>query len=91
MRTGRKLLLLSFWLAVLLTVLGYFITFVPGAECGWFLAVAVLSAPGLFIPRRTYRVGAVLLLALSLATVYTGYRYGVVYRQWSSTHGAKTR
>jgi hypothetical protein len=85
MSPARKFLLLPFWLAVLLAVLGYIISFVPGAECGWFLVVAGLSLAGLFIPRAAYRVGAALLLMLALASAYSGYRHGLEYRQWLST------
>jgi hypothetical protein len=79
MNTRRKLLLLPFWLAVLLTVLGNLISFVPGAECGWFLVVAVLSVSA-----------AALLLILALAWTYSDYRRGVEYRQWRSSDRTQT-
>lgn len=87
MRTARKLLYFPFWSAVTLTVLGSFVTFYPGAECGWYLGVAALSLAGLFIPSVFYRVGAALLLLLALYAAYSGYRHGVEYREWLSTHG----
>jgi hypothetical protein len=90
MSATRKLLLLPFWLAVLLAVLGYVITFVPGAECGWFLVVAGLAASGLFIPKAAYRVAAGVLVVLALAMAYSGYRHGVEYHQWLSTHRTQT-
>jgi hypothetical protein len=90
MSATRRLLLLPFWLGVLLAALGYVITFIPGAECGWFLVVAGLSASGLFIPKTAYRVAAGLLVVLALGMAYSGYRHGLEYRQWLSTHRAET-
>ncbi len=84
MSSARRLLLLPFWLAVLFVALGCVITFIPGADCGYFLVVAGLSATGLFIPKATYRVGAVLLLIGALVSAYGGYRNGVEYRQQMS-------
>jgi hypothetical protein len=89
MSTVRRLLFLPFWLAVLLTVLGYVISFVPGADCGWFLVVAGLSCSGLFIPRASYRSVSGLLLILALASAYSGYRHGVEYRQRLSIRQAE--
>ena len=66
--------------------MGCVMTFVPGAECGWFLMVAVLSLAGLFIPRTFYRIAAVLLLLLALGAAYHGHQHGAQYRQWLSTH-----
>ena len=88
MRTAHKLLCVPFWLAVLLAVLGCAITFFPGAECGWFLMVAVLSVSGFFIPKIFYRAAAGLLLILALILAYGGCRHGVEYRQWLSAHRA---
>ena len=72
MTKTRRLLLLPFWLGVLLAALGHVITFVPGAECCWFLVVAGLSASGLFIPKTAYRVAAGLLVVLALGMAYSG-------------------
>jgi hypothetical protein len=69
-----------------LGALGYIITFVPGAEFGWFLVVAGLSVAGLFIPKFGYKASAALILILALVSTYDGYRRGVEYRQWVSTH-----
>ena len=90
MSATRRFLLLPFWLAVLLAALGYVITFVPGAECGWFLVVAGLSASGLFIPKAAYRVAASLLVILALAMAYSGYCHGVEHRQRLATHRTQT-
>jgi hypothetical protein len=81
MSAARKLLYVPFWLSALLAVLGFIMTFVPGAERGWFLFVAVLSMAGLFIPKIPYRVAAELLLLLALAQAYIGHQRGVEYRQ----------
>jgi len=85
MITARKLLYLPFWFSVFLAVLGFIMTFVPGAERGWFLAVAGLSVAGLFIPKTPYRVAAALLLLIALTHAYTGHQRGVEYRQRLST------
>jgi len=71
MSPTRRLLLLPFWLAVVLAVLGDVITFVPGAEREWFLVVAGLSASGLLIPKAAYRISAVVLVVLALAAAYS--------------------
>ena len=92
MSTTQKVLCIPFGLAVLFMLLGCFIDFVPGAGCEWFLVVAILSVSGFFIPKRIYRVAALLLLMLALTSAYIGYRHGVEYRHWLSTaHGASTR
>ncbi|HEY5895035.1 MAG TPA: hypothetical protein VIT91_17590 [Chthoniobacterales bacterium] len=85
MTATRKLLYFPFWLSVVLAVPGFVITFVPGADRGWFLTVAALSATGLFIPKTLYRVAAALLLLLALSQAYTGHRRGIEYRQRLST------
>ncbi len=86
MSRTRRLLVFPFWLGVLLTALGYVISFYPGAECGWFLIAAGLSACGIFVPQRGYRIAASLLFVVALVSAYDGYRHGVEYRQWLSTH-----
>jgi len=91
MSPARRLLYIPFWLAVLFAVLGYVITFVPGAECNWFLMVAALSVAGLFIPKSAYRVATALILIMALTSAYDGYRHGVKYRQWLSTHRTATQ
>ena len=85
MTTARKLLYLPFWFAVVLAGLGNVMSFVPGAERGWFLTVAVVAVTGLFIPKTPYRVAASLLLLLALSQAYTGHRRGVDYRHQLST------
>jgi hypothetical protein len=86
MTVTRKLLLLPFSIALLLALLGQVISFYPGADFGWFLTVAALSASGLFLPKTPYRVAAALLLLLVLSQAYSGHRRGVEYQQRLSTH-----
>ena len=90
MTANRELLYLPFWAALLFALLGFVITFFPGAEFGWFLVVAALSAAGLFIPKTPYRVAAALLLILALTEAYSGHQRGVEYQQWLSTHRPAT-
>jgi hypothetical protein len=88
MTTNQKLLCLPFWVAVLLVLLACFIDLAPGASCGWFVVVALLSCAGFFIPSRFYRVAAPVLLMLALTQAYVGYRWGAVYHHWLSVfHG----
>lgn len=86
MTPALKTTYLLFWLAVFLAALGSIITFVPGAEFGWFLVVAGLALAGLFIPRVAYRISAVVLLILALVLAFDGHRRGVEYRQRVSAH-----
>ena len=79
-------ILLSFWSAVVLAILGTIISFVPGAECGWFLFVAVHSVAGLFIPKSCYRIAAAALLIFALKVAYDGYQGGVRYRERHPSH-----
>jgi hypothetical protein len=86
MTTTYKLLCIPFWLAVLMGVLGCVMTFIPGAECGWFTVVAALSLSGLFIPKFFYRGAATLLLILSILAAIHGHQRGIEYRRWLATH-----
>ena len=90
MSTVHKFLSVPFWVAVLFEVLGSAITFVPGAECDWFLVTAGLSVFGLFIPKTYYRVGAAALLILALSNAYQGYQHGKEYRLRFSTQHLRT-
>jgi hypothetical protein len=79
MNTGRKFLWWPFWLAVLLTALGYVILYPLVARLGCFLLAAALSAGAVFITRRGYRIAAALLLIVALASAYVVYRHGQKY------------
>ena len=83
MSVTQKILAIPFCLSVFLAILGCIITFVPGAECDWFLVVALLAVSGLFIPR--IRIGALLLLIFALYSAYGGYLRGVEYHQRHSS------
>ena len=86
MSTTHKLLCIPFWLGVLMGVLGCVMTFVPGAECGWFLVVAALSLFGIFIPKAFYRSAATLLLVLSIIVAVRGFGRGMKYYEGAAIH-----
>ena len=71
-----------FWLGVMHALLGSIVTFVPGAECGWYIFSGVLISFGLIVPKRRYRIAAVILASLCFAGAYSGYVRGVEYRKW---------
>lgn len=71
-----------FWLGSLWFVLGVLIDFVPGSEQGWFTIAAVLTAFGVFVPQRRYRIAALLLVLLATAGVVAGHKRGIEYRQF---------
>ena len=72
----------GFWGGVFLAVSGSFISFYPGAECGWFVVSGVLLALGFLIPKRRYRVAASIGCILCFVYAYDGYLRGVKYREW---------
>ena len=78
MNMSRKRLWLPFWLGVLLTALGYAAD-LPVARLGCFLLAAGLSAGGIFVPQRGYRIAAALLFIVALASAYIVYRHGQKY------------
>jgi hypothetical protein len=54
--------------AVVLGMVGWLMTFVPGAEAGWFGVAALAALAGLLSPTRRLRVVAVV-LAVALAAI----------------------
>jgi hypothetical protein len=88
MNMSRKLLWLPFWLGVLLTALGYAVD-LPLARLGCFLLAAGLSAGGVFVPQRGYRIAAALLFIVALASAYIVYRHGQKYLSSSPAAAAK--
>lgn len=69
-------------LAAALGLLGSVITFVPGAEVGWFGVAAVVALAGFLSSTRRLRVVA-MVLALALAGLaWHGYVRGRQYREW---------
>jgi hypothetical protein len=73
---------IGFWLGLLLAVIGSVMSFVPGADCEWFIVAGILLALGLLIPTRRYRSAAFILCSLCFFFAYSGYLRGVEYRQW---------
>ena len=70
----------SVGLALLLGLLGLFMTFVPGYQLGWFGVAAAGALTGILSPTRWMRVLA-LALAVCLATLaWDGYLQGRRYR-----------
>jgi hypothetical protein len=68
--------------ALLLGALGQIITFVPGAEMGWFGVAAASALAGLLSRRWPVRIVAVV-LAASLGTVaWVGYLHGLRYEEF---------
>ena len=73
---------LGFWFGVFLTLSGSIITFVPGAECGWFVTAGLVTATGALVPKWRYRIAAFVLCALCFYWAYAGYVRGVKYQEW---------
>ena len=64
---------LSFWFGLTLAIMGSVVSFYPGSESFWFVATAVLMAPGILIPKPTYRTVAAIGVATCLWSAYCGY------------------
>jgi hypothetical protein len=88
MNTSRKLRLLPFWLGVLFTALGY-VVHLPVARLSCFLLAAGLSAGGVFVAQRGYRIAATFLCIVALASAYIEYRHGQRYLSSSPPTAAK--
>ena len=71
---------LFFLIGVVCFLMGSCITFVPGAEQGWFTFTAACLIGGLFSRSWLARVAAVILVALSIAAAIDGRRRGIEYR-----------
>ena len=76
---SRKRRLLPFWLGVLLTGLGYVFSGLPEPQLACFLLAAGLSAGGVFVLQRGYRIAASLLVIVALVSAYMAYRHSVKY------------
>ena len=69
-------------LALWLGVMGLFISFVPGADAGWFGTAAALAALGLLAPNwRTRAVAGTLVVGLTWFA-WLGYQHGQRYQEW---------
>ena len=82
---------IGFWFGLLLAALGSVISFVPGAECGWYLVAGVLLSLGLLPSKRHYRIAAMILALLCFAYAYSGYVRGGEYRKWLNGRDAVSR
>jgi hypothetical protein len=71
---------ISFWLGVFMFVFRSIATFVPGAECGWFVITAIFTAIGVLVPKRRYRVAAAILCVVSCSPAHDGHYRGLRYR-----------
>ena len=71
----------TFWLGVMIAVVGQPMTFVPGGEKEWFGLAGTLVLAGLFVPSRRYRVAAVLLCFVLLTQAINGHYRGVEYQR----------
>lgn len=80
-RTLLSLPCAFFWLGVLWFALGTVITFVPGGEQTWFTVVGLLTTFGFFVPKRRYRIAAVVFISLSTFAAVEGHKRGIEYRQ----------
>jgi hypothetical protein len=69
-------------LAAVLGLLGSVMTFVPGAEVGWFGVAATAALAGLLSPTRRLRVVAVVLAVALAGLAWDGYVRGRQYREW---------
>lgn len=76
------LLIVAFWVGVSLFALGEVITFIPGAEAGWFAASAVLCLCGVLVRSKAYRIAALCLVVIGAAFSLSGYKHGERYRAW---------
>jgi hypothetical protein len=73
---------LAIGIAVLLALLGSFISFVPGGEAWWFGLSAGAAAFGLLSPSRRARAIALVLVLLLLWQVRLGYQREQEYQEW---------
>ena len=78
----RPLLIGAFWVGVILLALGQVMTFIPGAEVGWFAASAVLCLCGVLVRSKAYRIAALCLVVIGAAFSFSGYKDGERYRAW---------
>jgi hypothetical protein len=69
-------------LAAALGLLGSVISFVPGAEVGWFGVATAAALAGLLSPARRLRVVAVVLAVALAGLAWAGHVRGRQYREW---------
>ena len=85
-----SLLHLAFWFGVLCLLLGLLITFEPSFERDWFTFTGALLLSGLFIPRWSYRVASILLVAFCIFAAIFAHNRGIEYRQSLQQRGVST-
>src|SRR5437870_4678751 len=73
---------LTFSFGIFLYVLGAIITFVPGAEQGWFTVAGVFVCTGIFVPRWYIRVAALVFAVFCASAAFKGHQSGIEYRQY---------
>jgi energy-coupling factor transporter transmembrane protein EcfT len=79
--------LLCLFLALGWFVLGFLITFYPGAEQWWFMTTAALFLLVFLVSRGSgYRIAAVVFIFVSLLFAFQGYLRGVRYQAWLAEH-----
>ena len=67
--------------------LGQIITFVPGAQMGWYAIAAIFAAGGLLSPRWGLRIVALALLIGFACLTYWGYLEGLRYHEFLRQRG----
>jgi hypothetical protein len=86
-KTRDAIARLGIGFAFLVGGLGLVISFVPGAEVGWFGVAAGAAALGLLSPSWRVRTTAVVLTAACAWFARLGYLNGLLYQEWLRQHG----
>jgi hypothetical protein len=84
---SRTLFYTTFSLGIAGFLLGISISFMPGAEQGWFTITGLLLAAGLFLPHWSYRLLAIVLLFFCVHGAISGHRRGIEYRHYREQRG----
>jgi hypothetical protein len=66
--------------ALMLAVLGSVITWIPGADAGWYAMTAVIALGGVLAPERRWKLAACLVVGGLLGCAVYEYDRGVKYR-----------
>ncbi len=85
-RSGKRTMLLiaetCLWTSLAIGLLGFLITFAPGAETWWYGLAALLAIPGLIIPKWHFKTVPILLVVCWSAIALSGYFLGKEYQEW---------
>jgi hypothetical protein len=76
--------------AAFLLVAGSFVTFIPGAQAGWYVLTAAFAVVGFLSRRRWVRGTAVGVVVIAGVLGWLGYRDGVRYREHILRDGSLT-